>query len=214
MYGVFRFGIVTMLICASLLWSGCSAGEDANNSTKKELDVSEDHKAEDRNTIVTIETSEGAIKVELWADKAPGTVTNFLRYVDEKFYDGLIFHRVITGFMIQGGGFTPDMQQRTTHEQIPNEASLTLPNDRGTLAMARTPEIHSATGQFFINLVNNDSLNHRDSTPQGFGYCAFGRVIEGMDVVDRIAKVRTVRKGSYSDVPAETIIIESIRRTE
>jgi len=163
---------------------------------------------------VTIETTLGTIKAELWADKAPVTVKNFLAYVDEKFYDGLIFHRVIKGFMIQGGGFDAAMKQKATHEQIKNEASADKKNDRGTLAMARTNVVDSATAQFFINLVDNDFLNHRDETAGGFGYCAFGKVIDGMDVVDKIGAVATGRVGRYDDVPVDQVQIKSIRRAE
>jgi peptidyl-prolyl cis-trans isomerase B (cyclophilin B) len=164
--------------------------------------------------VVVIETSMGTIKAELWQDKAPQTVMNFLRYADEAFFDGLTFHRVIANFMIQGGGMDKDMQQKPTHEPIQNEATSELKNRRGTLAMARTNRIHSATSQFFINLVDNDFLDHTSETPDGFGYCAFGKVIEGMDVVDAIAKVRTTRAGGHQDVPAAPVEIRSIRRAQ
>lgn len=164
------------------------------------------------NSVVTIETSKGTIRAELWDDRAPITVANFLGYVDDAFYDGLIFHRVISGFMIQGGGFTPDMQQKATGPQIKNEAAADKPNARGTLAMARTNVVDSATAQFFVNLVANDFLNHRDETEQGFGYCAFGEVIDGLDVVDEIAAVKTGGHGPFSDVPAEPVEIKSIKR--
>ena len=154
----------------------------------------------------------GAIKAELFADKAPKTVANFLSYTDEKFFDGLIFHRVIAGFMIQGGGFTPQMQQKPTQGQIENEASTDKLNDRGTLAMARTNEVHSATAQFFINLKDNKFLNHRDKTAAGYGYCVFGKVIDGMDVVDKIAAVKTGQAGRFGDVPVEQVVIKSVRR--
>ena len=163
---------------------------------------------------VVMETSEGAITIELWADKAPETVKNFLRYADEKFYDGTIFHRVIDNFMIQGGGFRADMSRKDSHQPIKNEASSELKNDRGTIAMARTSDIHSATCQFFINLRDNDFLNHSDNTEQGFGYAVFGKVIKGMDVVDRIGKTKTTSFGPYSDVPAKPVIIKSVKRLE
>jgi cyclophilin family peptidyl-prolyl cis-trans isomerase len=131
------------------------------------------------NPIVVIQTNKGAITVELWADKAPISVENFLRYTDSNFFDGMVFHRVIPGFMIQGGGFSPDMVQKSTYDAIKNEASASVPNDRGTLAMARTNVIDSATAQFFVNLVDNDFLNHTDETQRGFGYAVFGEVIEG-----------------------------------
>ena len=164
--------------------------------------------------MVVIETSMGTIKAELWADKAPKTVENFLSYTDKEFFDGLIFHRVISGFMIQGGGFTPQMQQNRVDAPIKNEATAELLNDRGTLAMARTGEIHSATAQFFINLVDNDFLNHKSKSPAEFGYCAFGKVVEGLDVVDAIGKVKTSTVGHYGDVPVESVVIKSIRRVD
>jgi len=166
------------------------------------------------NPVVVIKTSEGAIKVELWADKAPGTVKNFLRYVDEKFYDGTVFHRVIENFMIQGGGLTATMKRKATHEPIKNEAKAELKNDRGTIAMARTSDVDSATAQFFINVKDNGFLNHRNETPEGFGYAAFGRVVEGMDVVDKIRAVKTGSVGGSQDVPLKPVTIESVRRFE
>ena len=164
------------------------------------------------NPVVTIETSEGAITAELDEAKAPVTVENFLKYVDEGFFDGTIFHRVIKDFMIQGGGFTTDMKEKDTHEPIRNEAGNGLTNQRGTLAMARTSVVNSATSQFFINTVDNAFLNHRDETPRGFGYAVFGRVVDGMDVVDRIRGVPTRTSGHFQDVPAKPVVIQSIRR--
>lgn len=164
------------------------------------------------NPVVVMETSEGTIKIELWADKAPSTVSNFLRYVDSNFFDGTIFHRVISDFMIQGGGLTPDMKQKKTGDPIKNEAAAELKNNRGTIAMARTSLVNSATSQFFINVVDNDFLNHRDKTPMGFGYAVFGRVVEGMDVVDRIRQVKTTSFGPHQDVPAIPVMINSVRR--
>ena len=164
------------------------------------------------NPVVVIETSAGTIQAQLWADKAPKTVDNFLRYVDEGFYDGLIFHRVIDGFMIQSGGFDANMNQKSGHEQIENEAAPELSNDCGTLAMARTSDIHSATSQFFINLADNGFLNQTSKTSQGFGYCAFANVVEGQDVVDAIGKVDTRSRGGYDDVPADAVTIKSIKR--
>jgi cyclophilin family peptidyl-prolyl cis-trans isomerase len=168
--------------------------------------------AADVNPIVVVETSEGTVKIELWADKAPITVENFLRYVDGDLYDGLIFHRVIPGFMVQGGGMRPDMSELSGFSPIKNEASAEIKNNRGTLAMARTQVVDSASSQFFINLVDNDFLNHTDETARGFGYAAFAEVIEGMDVVDTIAGVTTGRKGGHSDVPVEPVTIISINR--
>jgi peptidyl-prolyl cis-trans isomerase B (cyclophilin B) len=164
------------------------------------------------NPVVIMETSEGALKIQLWADRAPGTVKNFLRYVDDGFYDGTIFHRVIADFMIQGGGLTPDMKEKKTRDPIKNEASPELKNTRGTIAMARTQLVNSATAQFFINTVDNDFLNHKNKTPAGFGYAVFGEVIDGMDVVDRIRVVKTGSFGPYADVPQKPVVIVSAKR--
>lgn len=159
---------------------------------------------------VSMKTNKGEIKIELDWDNAPISVGNFLAYVDEGFYNETIFHRVIKGFMIQGGGFTADSVQKETHDPIKNEAGNGLSNDRGTLAMARTGIVDSATSQFFINLVDNDFLNHRDETPNGYGYAVFGKVVEGMDVVDAIAKVDTGVNGPHNDWPIEDVVIESV----
>jgi len=164
------------------------------------------------NPKVLIKTSKGDITLELFADKAPITVNNFLSYVDEKFYNGTIFHRVIKDFMIQGGGFTPEFLEKATKPPIKNEATNGLKNLRGTIAMARTAEIDSATCQFFINHVDNLRLDQKDNTPEHFGYAVFGKVISGMDVVDAIASVPTMTKGINQDVPRETITIISISR--
>ena len=159
--------------------------------------------------VVLLETSLGAIRVEVYPDKAPATVRNFLEYVREGHYNGTIFHRVIPSFMIQGGGMTPDMREKRTRRPVKNEATNGLKNERGTLAMARTAVVDSATAQFFINLKDNRPLDHRDETARGFGYAVFGKVIEGMDVVDRIAEVQTGRKAMHDDVPLEPVLIRS-----
>jgi len=161
------------------------------------------------NPKVEMETSKGKIVIELFAGNAPDTVKNFLNYVGTKFYDGTIFHRVIPNFMIQGGGFTADMKQKSAGAPIKNEADNGLKNDRGTIAMARTNDPHSATAQFFINTVNNDFLNHKSKTPQGWGYVIFGKVVAGMDVVDAISSAKTVTRDMFRDVPAEIIEIRS-----
>jgi peptidyl-prolyl cis-trans isomerase B (cyclophilin B) len=158
--------------------------------------------------LVKLHTNFGVITLELNAEKAPITVANFLQYVNEGFYDGTIFHRVIDGFMIQGGGFTADMQQKKTNATIKNEADNGLSNDTYTIAMARTPAPDSATAQFFINVKNNDFLNFSAPTAQGWGYCVFGKVVEGMDVVDAIKSVKTGRNAGHQDVPVESVIIE------
>ena len=163
---------------------------------------------------VILETSEGSIRIELWPDRAPVTVQNFLQYVDEGFYNGTIFHRVIDGFMIQGGGFTPDMQQKQTRPPIKNEAAADLKNERGTIAMARTNVVDSATAQFFINVQDNPNLNHRDETARGFGYAVFGKVVAGMDVVDKIKRVATTSSGMHQNVPTKPVVIQQARRAE
>jgi len=159
---------------------------------------------------VTIDTSKGTIVLELYPNDAPKTVANFLNYARWGHYNGTIFHRVIPDFMIQGGGFTPEMKEKLTEMPIENEADNGLKNDRGTVAMARTPDPHSATAQFFINTKNNTFLNHTSKTPQGWGYTVFGRVIKGMDVVDAISRVKTGSRGSMSDVPVEPVVITKV----
>ncbi|MFN8626887.1 MAG: peptidylprolyl isomerase [Candidatus Binatia bacterium] len=166
-------------------------------------------RAEGKNPMVLISTSMGDIKVELYEDKAPISVKNFLDYVNAKFYDGTIFHRVIPNFMIQGGGFDKDMNKKTTKAPIKNEAGNGLKNTAGTLAMARTNVVDSATSQFFINAKDNDFLNHKDEA-DGFGYAVFGKVVSGMDVVRKIEGVKTTTKAGNKDVPVEPVTIKSI----
>ena len=158
--------------------------------------------------MVTLKTNFGDITLELFEDKAPKTVANFLSYVEDGFFDNTIFHRVINNFMIQGGGFTPDMDQKDTKVPIENEADNGVANEVGTIAMARTQDPHSATAQFFINVNNNDFLNHSGKSVNGWGYCAFGKVTEGMDVVEKIKAVKTGNHGYHQDVPVEPVIIE------
>lgn len=165
---------------------------------------------EAKNPVVLMSTSLGDIKIELNKEKAPITVANFLSYVNDKFYDGTIFHRVIAGFMIQGGGFTPDMAQKPTKAPIKNEAANGLKNTVGTIAMARTSVVDSATSQFFINVKDNSFLDHRNETPQGFGYAVFGKVIEGLDVVRKIENVKTGHSKGHADVPLEPVVIKSV----
>ncbi len=157
--------------------------------------------------MVLLSTSMGDIQVELYEKEAPETVKNFLSYVTDGFFDGTIFHRVIPGFMVQGGGFTPDMAQKETKAQIKNEAANGLKNDTGTLAMARTNVVDSATSQFFINVKDNDFLNHQGQA--NFGYCVFGKVVAGLDIVQQIEAVATGRKGMNDDVPLEPVLINS-----
>jgi len=163
-----------------------------------------------KNPVIEMETSLGKIKIELFEKEAPVSVANFLEYAKSGYYDGTIFHRVIANFMIQGGGFTPDLTPKPTRAPIKNEATNKLKNDRGTLAMARTGIVDSATAQFFINVINNDYLNNRDTTVQGYGYAVFGKVVDGMDVVDKIAKVKTVRR-MFPDVPETDVVIKSVK---
>lgn len=162
------------------------------------------------NPVVVMETSEGVITIELWADKAPSTVKNFLTYVTDGFYNGTIFHRVISGFMIQGGGLDEKLKPKKTNSPIKNEASTELKNQRGTVAMARTSMVDSATSQFFINVADNDFLDHQNKTPSGFGYAVFGKVIEGMDVVAKIETVKTGSRGSHQDVPLQPVYINKV----
>ncbi|NVJ59310.1 MAG: peptidyl-prolyl cis-trans isomerase [Gammaproteobacteria bacterium] len=161
--------------------------------------------------MVTIQTNLGEIKIELFEDKAPKTVKNFLQYAKSGQYDNTIFHRVIDGFMIQGGGFEPGMTQKETQDPIENEANNGLSNETGTLAMARTMDPHSATCQFFINVNNNTFLDHKNESPQGWGYCVFAKVTSGMEVVNQIKGVATGNMAGHQDVPKEDVIIESVK---
>ncbi|MBU1700937.1 MAG: peptidyl-prolyl cis-trans isomerase [Candidatus Eisenbacteria bacterium] len=192
--------VVLVLGLALLVPGPAQADDEGAPATKEEAKVTASK--------VLFKTNMGDMVIELYPEKAPISVENFLSYVTEGFFDGLIFHRVIPGFVIQGGGFTPDMKKRDTHKPIENEAGNGLKNLKGTLSMARTNEINSATSQFFVNLTDNESLDHRGETPQGFGYAVFGKVVKGMEVVEAIAKVPTGKVGMYSDVPKEPVIIE------
>lgn len=164
---------------------------------------------QDKNPVVVLATSKGEVRVELLPDKAPVTVKNFLDYVKAGHYNGTVFHRVIPGFMIQGGGMDKDLNEKPTRDSIKNEAGNGLKNDRGTLAMARRSDPNSASAQFFINVADNAFLNHKDETPQGFGYAVFGKVVKGMDVVDQIVSVKTTTRGVYQNVPEVAVEIES-----
>ena len=166
---------------------------------------------QDKNPVVTVTTNKGNIRIELDAARAPITTENFLNYVNDGYYDGLIFHRVIPGFMIQGGGFDSQMKQKATKAPIKNEAGNGLKNQTGSIAMARTNVVDSATAQFFINVKDNDFLNQKNTSTDGFGYAVFGQVIEGMDVVRAIEKVKTGNRGMHQDVPVEAVVIQSAR---
>jgi cyclophilin family peptidyl-prolyl cis-trans isomerase len=187
------FFVVTLLLCTMSLMA---TSADAKEEKKGEK------------PIVVLKTNFGDIEIELYPDKAPITVKNFIWYVENKFYDGLIFHRVKPDFMIQGGGFNLKMKQKEGNAPIKNEATNGLGNDRGTLAMARTPVVNSATSQFFINLVDNAFLNHKNTTKNGYGYAVFGKVTNGMKVVDKIAEVKTHSAMGHNDVPEDPVIIE------
>ena len=163
------------------------------------------------NPMVEMRTSLGTMKIELYPDKAPKTVENFLQYAREGFYDGTVFHRVISGFMIQGGGFTPDMTEKETRAPIENEAGNGLKNVRGSIAMARTGDPHSASSQFFINTVDNAFLDFTAETVQGYGYAVFGQVVEGLEALDAIRKVSTASRAGHDDVPTNPVVIESVR---
>lgn len=201
---------LSTFIIAATVFTGCAEQTKPNKEAKPETKI-EVRKTEDMPKVI-IETSMGNITAELFEDKAPITTANFLSYIDKNFYNETIFHRVIDGFMIQGGGFTADMSQKKTDAPIKNEARADVPNARGTLAMARTAVVDSATAQFFINLKDNAFLNHSAPNPQGFGYAVFGKVTDGMDVVDKIAKVSTGNSKGHGDVPVEAVVIRSIKR--
>ena len=198
---VSRALLIALVSCAALIVHGLSLAAGVEKETKPDT--------QPPNPIVLMKTSLGQIKIELWPDKAPETVKNFLNYVNEGFYNGTIFHRVIGNFMIQGGGFTLDMAQKPTHAPVKNEARSDVKNEPGTIAMARTMVVDSATAQFFINVVDNSSLNHVDNSPSGYGYAVFGKVIDGMDVVDKIKDVDTANRGPFQNVPVTPVVIES-----
>ncbi len=214
--------LLTCLIASGLICSAfaqeeadtqppVAAAEEAATEAVSQPEVAtpaaEEQPQPETEPMVTLKTNLGDITLELSRDKAPETVANFLNYVAEGHYNGTIFHRVIDGFMIQGGGFTQEMSQKPTHAPIKNEAGNGLKNERGTIAMARTPDPNSATAQFFINVTDNDFLNFRSPDPNGFGYCVFGKVVAGMDIVDKIKGVRTGNKGPHQNVPVEPVVI-------
>lgn len=203
--------LVAVLVPAVLVSTSCKQKDNSAQNTAQSTPAGDTSETQGGNPVVIISTSKGDIKVELFKNEAPITVENFLSYANDGFYDGTIFHRVIPNFMIQGGGFTPDFVQKETKAPIKNEATNGLKNDRGTLAMARTQVVDSATSQFFINLVGNDFLNNG---ARDYGYAVFGKVIDGMDVVDAIAGVPTANKGMHGNVPTEDVVIESVKVVE
>lgn len=188
--------VTLFLVCCAFMTGACFALTEGKTAMTA------------KHPVVLLETSAGNIKIELYEDKAPETVKNFLQYVKDGHYDNTIFHRVINGFMIQGGGFTADMAQKPTKAPIVNEAENGLKNSKGTIAMARTGDVNSATAQFFINVSDNTFLDFRAKNPRDYGYCVFGKVTEGMDIVDKIKAVKTGSKGGHSDVPVEAIVIK------
>ena len=194
--------LLSAILCISLICIGCAACSDKKKDDEATGDMG-------KTVMVEMEIQDfGTVKLELYPDIAPITVANFVKLAGEGFYDGLTFHRIYPGFMIQGGGFEKGMKQKPTNAPIENEAANGLKNNKYTIAMARTQDPHSATAQFFINVANNDFLNHTAPTPQGWGYAVFGKVVAGQDVVDQIAKVRTGMVSFYGDVPVEDVVIE------
>lgn len=199
------FKSISVCIFALVLMSGAMSA--FSQEEKKKMESQSQHPV---HSVVSMETSMGKIKIALFADSTPETVKNFLQYVTGQFYDGTIFHRVIPGFMIQGGGFTENMQSKKTHAPIKNEADMAKPNKKGTIAMARTNDPHSATAQFFINLKDNGFLNFSQKNTQGWGYAVFGEVIQGMEVVEKIATVKTGNNGAHRDVPVKPVVITKV----
>jgi peptidyl-prolyl cis-trans isomerase B (cyclophilin B) len=195
-----RIWMNIIILMMSVIFTTSCSKTDTKDAKKNMTDIPK----------VKLLTSEGTMIFELDRTKAPQTVDNFLQYVKAGYYNGLTFHRVIPGFMLQGGGYSPDFKQQPTKPSIPNEADNGLKNLRGTIAMARLADPDSATSQFFINLANNDFLNYTDSTSRGWGYAVFGQVVEGMDVADKIAKQKTGQKHGHANVPVEPIVIESV----
>ncbi len=199
------------LLSFFILLSGCNAQEKKAEENIKNVATTSTESSGDKmsaNPVIKIETSKGTMMLELDAEKAPNTAANFVAYVEDGFYDGLIFHRVIPNFMVQGGGMNPDMSEKADKRApIKNEANNGLKNDRGTIAMARTGDPHSASSQFFLNLKDNDFLNFTSESQAGWGYAVFGKITEGMDVIDEIAKAKTGNHGGHGDVPLEAITI-------
>ncbi len=194
-----QISLVLLLVCLMAMTACSGSSEPKANKTEKA-----------ENPVAVIHTNRGDITIRLFKDKAPITVENFVTYAKEGFYDGTIFHRVIEDFMIQGGGFTSGMRHKPTHDAIKNEAGNGLTNKRGTVAMARTADVDSATAQFFINVVDNPFLDHRSDSRNEFGYAVFGEVIDGLDVIDAIRRVQTSSQGAHQNVPVEPIVINSV----
>lgn len=204
------FLVVSTLLLGGFFINGCNAREPGQQMPSQQPLSTQPAEGQPQNPRVLIETSKGNITVELFAGKAPISTVNFLNYVNSGFYNGTIFHRVIPGFMIQGGGFLPDMSEKDTGKPIQNEADNGLKNLRGTLSMARTYEPHSATSQFFINVADNTQLDHRGKNPAGWGYAVFGQVVSGMDVVDAIVSAPRGSVGHFNDVPNDPVIMKKV----
>lgn len=194
------------------LMTSPALAKDAKSAAQPKTQKGDAVTTAQKNPVVVFETSLGTFEIELNSEKAPLSAANFLKYVDDGFYSGTIFHRVIPDFMIQGGGFTESMSQKPTREPIKNEASNGLKNLRGTVAMARTSDINSATAQFFVNTVDNGFLDHRNTSPSGYGYAVFGKVVSGMDVIDKIRAVPTANKGMHENVPVTPVVIKSAKQ--
>ena len=204
-----RIKVLTLIVGAVALLSACEASDQAPETAQPATAAATEKSLSNTGKpMIKLTTNLGTIAIELDFDNAPNTAANFQQYCEEGFYEGTIFHRVINGFMIQGGGMTADMSQKATRDPIKNEADNGLKNVKGSLAMARTGDPHSAAAQFFINVADNDFLNHTGKNMQGWGYAVFGQVVEGMDVVEEIKKVKTGSQGGHRDVPVETITIE------
>lgn len=199
-----------MFAMLSTLLAGCVTEQLSVEELIDEVEVEQKQKQERNTVMILMKTSKGDIKLELNKEKAPKTVENFMKYVEAGHYNGVIFHRVIGSFMIQGGGFDENMNQKPAPHTVENEADNGLPNDLGTISMARTNDPHSGGAQFFINVKDNDMLNHTSKTPQGWGYCVFGKVVEGMDVVEAIKAVPTGHHGAFGDVPKEAVTINEV----
>lgn len=195
-------------------WAQNKSLKSSKLAPEKSQPTKKKNKKKEKPVSVVIETSMGSIELKLDSEKAPISVKNFMNYVEKGFYKDLVFHRVIDDFMIQGGGFDKDLKLRPTEAAIKNEADNGLKNDKGTIAMARTPDPHSASSQFYINLKNNDFLNFKAATSQGYGYAVFGKVTKGMDVVEKIGKVKTTASGQMRDVPTEPVLIKSVKKLE
>jgi cyclophilin family peptidyl-prolyl cis-trans isomerase len=204
-----KLGIVGAAVF--VLAVACKGPQGGASADGKPLAAKPAAAAASSNVKVVLDTSFGDVEVELYRDKAPKGVANFLRYADEKLYDGTVFHRIVRGFVVQGGGFDPDLTRRKTYEPLGNEADNGLKNERGTIAWARTPDPHSATNQFYVNLKDNPALDHRDKSPAGWGYAVFGRVVRGLEIFDKLSEVPTRPNGPHASFPAEPVLLRAVK---